>query len=621
MLRRVPEGEAKQEEAAKAAEMLQGETEQRAAEVEQEEERRSAAAERAALGARTWAEAECVAMAAALVALANGASTGGSRVKVRLGVSLLLVPKATGFTPSDKAELKTALGAWTSNVSAAQAAYGHINTWNTTLITDMSYLFCGWGESWNNGDSMSSLGCGSAYQSFNDDIGSWQTGAVTTMFNMFTHAWAFNQDISAWQTGAVTTMAYMFHQARSFNQDISPWDIGAVTTMASMFRNADSMNQQLCWNVSGVLFDSYTFWNSPGVSFDGCQPTPAPTGPTMPPTFTPTTMTPSPTLAPTRTPVVQVRLGLSGIDCDDFDQTVYDEACDAVLSNSTFEDATCALYADSTGVTLTSEVRVALAFIASTYADSSGDHSVHSHVMATLEAAVSDGSFTTAIQTAAARRRLAEPELRGARRLSMASATADSVEVATFSPTPSPTQVPTSLPSPAPSVPPTPAPSADGSRYAVDDGGHTTDDGGATVDDGNHTADDGEGRRLGNWANAGYPDSLCQSTSDCEYAGCYDVSCTDDVNWDDAGSAARCVNGTWYYACMGGWADDDDYGSLRLLPQLCVVWNATLGLHQLPFPPNAVADDIHPDGFAAADGLRLRLYGRAQHYRWLHHLG
>ena len=94
----------------------------------------------------------------------------------------------------------------------------------------------------------------------------------------------------------------------------------------------------------------------------------------------PTTPMPSPvpTPAPTRTPVVQVSLGLSGIDCDDFDQTVYDEACDAVLSNATFEDATCALYTDGTGVTLTSEVRVPLAFIASVNTGSGGDHSVHS---------------------------------------------------------------------------------------------------------------------------------------------------------------------------------------------------------------------------------------------------
>ena len=150
--------------------------------------------------------------------------------------------------------------------------------------------------------------------------------------------------------------------------------------------------------------------------------------------------TPLPTPAPTRTPVVQVSLGLSGIDCDDFDQTVYDEACDAVLSNATFEDATCALYTDGTGVTHERGARAARVHREHVRGQR-GDHSVHSHVMATLEAAVSDGSFTTAIQTAAARRRLAGAGalgLRAARRLSMASAQADSVEVASSPATPPP---------------------------------------------------------------------------------------------------------------------------------------------------------------------------------------
>ena len=95
-----------------------------------------------------------------------------------------------------------------------------------------------------------------------------------------------------------------------------------------------------------------------------------------------------------------------------------------------------------------------LAFIAKTYADSGGDHSVHSHVMYVLEAAVSDGSFTAAIQSAAG----GSSRLR--RRLDMSAATADSVEVATFSPTPAPSPVPTSQPSPAPSTPPSPSPTA-----------------------------------------------------------------------------------------------------------------------------------------------------------------
>ena len=99
-----------------------------------------------------------------------------------------------------------------------------------------------------------------------------------------------------------------------------------------------------------------------------------------------------------------------------------------------------------------------LAFIASTYADSTGDHSVHSHVMATLAAAVSDGSFTSAIQAAASRRRRLAAPGRRARRLSMTGATADTVVVATFSPTPVPSPVPTAPPSPAPSTLPIPLP-------------------------------------------------------------------------------------------------------------------------------------------------------------------
>ena len=104
---------------------------------------------------------------------------------------------------------------------------------------------------------------------------------------------------------------------------------------------------------------------------------------------------------------MQVRLELSGIDCDDFDQTVYDEACDAVLTNATFTDANCVGYSVGTGVTVTSEVSVPLVIIVMIYGSVGGEYSVLSHVMTTLGTAVSNGSFTSAIQTAAARRRLA----------------------------------------------------------------------------------------------------------------------------------------------------------------------------------------------------------------------
>ena len=32
--------------------------------------------------------------------------------------------------------------AWLSNPAAAEATYGHISTWETGGVTDMSYLFC-----------------------------------------------------------------------------------------------------------------------------------------------------------------------------------------------------------------------------------------------------------------------------------------------------------------------------------------------------------------------------------------------------------------------------------------------------------------------------------------------
>merc|ERR1719163_781350 len=60
-------------------------------------------------------------------------------------------------------KIRWAVAAWVSDATAAEATYGHISTWGTSGVTDMSSLFYGKIE-------------------FNEDIGAWDTSGVTTMY-------------------------------------------------------------------------------------------------------------------------------------------------------------------------------------------------------------------------------------------------------------------------------------------------------------------------------------------------------------------------------------------------------------------------------------------------------
>ena len=97
-----------------------------------------------------------------------------------------LVPAVAG-SALDNDSIKTAVALWLSDSAAAEAAYGHISTWDTSGVTSMSYLFC---------EGTGSL-CNTAAASFNEDISSWDTSGVTTMSMMFYYASSFNQDIGA----------------------------------------------------------------------------------------------------------------------------------------------------------------------------------------------------------------------------------------------------------------------------------------------------------------------------------------------------------------------------------------------------------------------------------------
>ena len=127
-----------------------------------------------------------------------------------------LVPAVAGVA-LDNDSIKTAVALWLSDSAAAEAAYGHISTWDTSGVTDMSWLFCG-------SSSYSSYGCNTAAASFNEDISAWDTSGVTRMDDMFYYAEAFNRDIGDWAVHSVTNMAGMFRYASAFNQDIGAWD-------------------------------------------------------------------------------------------------------------------------------------------------------------------------------------------------------------------------------------------------------------------------------------------------------------------------------------------------------------------------------------------------------------
>jgi surface protein len=207
--------------------------------------------------------------------------------------------------------------------AAAEATYGHISTWETSEVTDMSELF--------------------ADSSFNEDISAWDTSGVTDMTRMFEEATSFDQDlgwcvdddvdfdsegdglyfqdtfkdtpcastscgvlrgrseggicvtpaptsfdgvfgdegirtavtawladataaeatyghISTWDTSGVTDMGSLFRDKSSFNEDISAWDTSGVTDMGNMFRGASSFNQDVGdWAVDRVTIMACMF--------------------------------------------------------------------------------------------------------------------------------------------------------------------------------------------------------------------------------------------------------------------------------------------------------------------------------------------------------------------------
>ena len=117
--------------------------------------------------------------------------------------------------------IRTAVEAWCADRDAAKAQYGPIASWNTSEITNMSFLFCG------------------------------KAG--------------FNEDISRWDVSNVTSLICTFYGATSFNGDLSRWDVSSVTHLCQTFNGATSFNRQLGGSWAQSTADKTSvFHNSPG---------------------------------------------------------------------------------------------------------------------------------------------------------------------------------------------------------------------------------------------------------------------------------------------------------------------------------------------------------------------
>ena len=164
------------------------------------------------------------------------------------------------FKPTTKEELKTAAIAY---MRQENHDYGHIRTWDITLVTDLSGLFENIStvnnnifngiQEWDtsNVTNMADMFCGC--EKFNQPLNTWNVSNVTNMADMFGGCEYFNQPLDTWNVSNVTNMQRLFSDCLSFNQPLNTWNVSNFTNMAEIFNSCEIFNQPLdTWNVSNV---------------------------------------------------------------------------------------------------------------------------------------------------------------------------------------------------------------------------------------------------------------------------------------------------------------------------------------------------------------------------------
>ena len=170
-----------------------------------------------------------IAVGVAIVAV-SGAAYYFMRARFIKDVNMIVNP-LDDTKKRPQPQTKVALQTMIKKYCEGKKFYGKPNTWDVTLVTDMSCLF----------EDM---------EKFNAPIDQWNTSQVINMGSMFSGASSFNQPITM-DTSKVTGMSSMFEGASSFNSPIT-MNTSKVTNMMGMFKDASSFNSPITMDTSKV---------------------------------------------------------------------------------------------------------------------------------------------------------------------------------------------------------------------------------------------------------------------------------------------------------------------------------------------------------------------------------
>ncbi|WP_270749096.1 BspA family leucine-rich repeat surface protein, partial [Lactobacillus amylovorus] len=153
------------------------------------------------------------------------------------------------------------------NDSALTTIVG-LNTWRTSGVTDMSYIFASFTNPTTDNHKPQGLEYTGSLKALDLSGSGWDTSNVTNMAYMFTgqnHLETL-KGLSNWNTSKVTNMAQMFHGLSKLQDgslgDLSKWKTSKVTDMTYMFA-VMSLQTDLSfvngWDTSKVTDMSYMF--------------------------------------------------------------------------------------------------------------------------------------------------------------------------------------------------------------------------------------------------------------------------------------------------------------------------------------------------------------------------